>query len=546
MRSRASTGWCSLVLVWLAIGASGCASDFWGCDAVATCPPAMTIIGTTGATGAAGEAGSGGAGGGGGEGGGAVCPEDTIDGVVVDTCGVWVSAALGDDANPGTQEQPVRTLARGIELADPKNLGPARLYACGGEKAEYVEWVTLPSGISLYGGFDCQDGWRYVGWEKRAFLRAAATHPALTLTEGEHESMIRDLRVRSDDATEPGESAMAVMALPGSKADLRRMEIDAGDGADGLDGEDGSHNGVPAQKGLAGNDGMDACVADPGIGGAAVMALCDGPGSIGGAGGDGNAIAASDGADGWPGDLNLPEYGVGGNGEDAAQGTLCTGGAHGAHGNDGQHGKGAGSGLVGTLTKDGYFGVSGEDGQPGQPGQGGGGGGASLGAACGAAPFGGSGGGSGGSGGCGGKGGQGGRPGGSSIGIASLSNGISAEEITIRTGNGGKGGNGGAMQPGGQGGLPGYGGTGTGAGGAKNGCGGGIGGHGGSGGHGGGGHGGHSVAVAHVPGTGVKSPQLLTVIHGDEGLGGLGGDPDAAVGKAEGGDAGDSLVLNPG
>lgn len=517
-----------LVLALLVTGAEGCTSSFWGCEATATC----RRIDTDGGEGTSGEGGAGGAGTGeGGDAGGSdlVCPVDPMDGEVADRCGVWVSAALGDDDNPGTQEEPVRTLTRGIELANPENAGPGRLYACGGADAEYVEWVVLPSGISLFGGFECLHGWRFVGSDRRAVLHAPAASPVLTLAEGEKESLIRDVKVWAEDAVEPGGSSIAVMALPGSRATFRRVELVAGDAADGLDGEDGTHNGVPAQQGLPGNNGTDACTADPGLGGAAVITQCDGAPSIGGQGGDGNAVAASDGLDGLPADPNLPGYGAGGPGEDDAQGTVCKPGIGGAHGKDGQHG--AGGYSVGKLTSDGYFGASGGDGEPGQPGQGGGGGGASLGASCAAAPYGGAGGGSGGSGGCGGKGGKGGQAGGSSIGIALLSNGIFADDITIRAGNGGNGGNGGVMQQGGQGGLPGYGGLGFGgAGGVKNACGGGLGGHGGNGGNGGGGHGGHSAAVAQVSGVLLKLGRPLMLEFGQEGAGGKGGDPTAAVG----------------
>src|SRR5262245_27161257 len=45
------------------------------------------------------------------------CPEDPAERDVPSTCGIWVSASLGDDASPGTQAKPVRTLARAIALA---------------------------------------------------------------------------------------------------------------------------------------------------------------------------------------------------------------------------------------------------------------------------------------------------------------------------------------------------------------------------------------------------------------------------------------------
>ncbi len=78
------------------------------------------------------------------------CPADPADGPVRPDCGIWVSASRGQDSSPGTQESPVQTLAQAIVLAQ---AGPKRVYACG---ETYAEPVRLPSGVSLFGGFDCR------------------------------------------------------------------------------------------------------------------------------------------------------------------------------------------------------------------------------------------------------------------------------------------------------------------------------------------------------------------------------------------------------
>src|SRR5690242_10282192 len=73
----------------------------------------------------AGETGSGGGGGSGGS--SSVCPEDPADGPVLPECGVWVSIGNGHDDADGTQDAPVASLTRAIELAEK---GPGRVYAC--------------------------------------------------------------------------------------------------------------------------------------------------------------------------------------------------------------------------------------------------------------------------------------------------------------------------------------------------------------------------------------------------------------------------------
>lgn len=519
----------------LALVSSTAGCDFaWGCMATATCEPE----GTGGGEGTEGAGGAGGHGGVGGEGGGPACPEDPAEGEAGEDCGIFVSASGGDDGNPGTRELPVKTLSHAIALA---KKGEGRVYACA---EVYTETITL-GGVSLYGGFDCAHDWTYVvAEEQRAEILAPPALAAITLVESATRSLVFDVRVIASDAVEPGASSIVVFALPGSRASFRRAELIAGDGADGADGEDGSHNGQPAPKGLAGNDGSHACTMDVGLGGLAPITHCsDGTTSIGGQGGNANELAANDGLAGIPApDPNVLNHGAGGKGENAARGLACSAGNGGTHGKDGADGANALG--YGKLTIHGHVGVAGGDGQPGLPGQGGGGGGASLGHAfCGAAPHGGAGGGSGGSGGCGGRGGRGGQAGGASLVFALLSGGIHVDDVVLISGNGGRGGNGGALQPGGQGGLPGYGGTGFGgASGPQNGCAGGAGGAGGDGGNGGGGHGGHSAIVGSLLNYQLDDPTADRIV-GQAGKGGYSGNP--ASGAAENGVAGAVVTFEP-
>ena len=535
-----------LPLFAVGLPACGWSDQIFGCDDSATCEPKYASTGTAtgthgtggrgGTAGASGTGGLGGTGGAGGASGGPTCMlEDPVDGQVIADdnalCAIWASSSLGDDSNPGTRELPVRTLMKAIALAGADN-GPGRVYACADVFPETVELAE----VSLYGGFRChKHGWPYtVNPNERATIQAPPAPAPLILLSSVAESRIVDFNVVAGDAFTPGGSSIAVFAQEGSKAFFHRARIVAGNGADGLDGEDGSHDGQPAPTGLSGNDGTDACTMDAGLGGLAVTKLCpDGTQSVGGQGGDANAVVAGDGAEGFEAPVPNPlGFGVGGKGQDAADSTACTPGVGGAAGQDGLDGMP--SRDFGKISSTGIIGAAGGDGTPGLPGQGGGGGGSSLGAACAAAggpKNGGAAGGSGGSGGCGGKPGRGGQGGGSSLGFALLSNGISLDHVVVQAGNGGNGGHGGLRQPGGKGGLPGYGGAGFGGvSGAQQGCAGGVGGYGGDGGTGAGGRGGSS-AVQGGPNGYTLHPGVITYIFGEKGQGGIGGKPPANDGE---------------
>lgn len=466
-----------------------------------------------------GETGGSGGGGGGttGSGGGSPC-DDPANGPVPESCGVWVSVSLGNDANPGTQGEPVASLAQAVELA---RGATEHVYACA---ETWTDSLILPGNMGLHGGFDCENGWAYLGKKKRSMLTTPPDQIALVVRDDGSggKATITDFQIEAAAAAKPGGSSIGILVRDTVPLSVYRCEVIAGDGADGLDGTAPAD---PAADGAPGNAGDAACSAAVSKGGVSVETACEvGGSSKGGAGGDGAQLTAGNGAAGEPATGN-PEDGAAGIGEVNAM--VCTDGKPGANGAAGEFGlgaKGFENKYLGRLTVDGYVGMAGEDGKPGAPGQGGGGGGATLGSAavCGAANPGGAAGGSGGNGGCGGKGGGGGQPGGASIAVALL-NKFGFYDSQLYTGNGGKGGDGVPGQLGGAGGDGAPGGPGMGT--VKTACAGGKGGVGGKGGWGGGGLGGASVVI------GMIAPEGNAVIGSDNDSGKHAGQPgDRGVG----------------
>ncbi|XXX77796.1 PGRS family protein [Sorangium sp. So ce134] len=453
------------------------------------------------------------------------CVPSASDDPVADACGVFVSAS-GKDDSVGTKAEPVKTLAEALRRAGATG---SDVYACAEEFAEAGE---IPAGVTLFGGLDCANGWRWIGEQKKTIVAPDVDAIPLRLMRGEGMTRVEDVEVRAPDAQAKGGSSIAVLA-DGATVELARCALVAGNAADGADGDDapseaperapGGSNGVDACSDLDEAEGPDATLP----GGAQVVNECGGELSIGGSGGDGNE---SNGGGGDVGTPVSPGNGTGGLGE-SADGWNCnvggTNGGAGAGDNGSSGPPGAGASGLGALSATGYTGVPGDDGTPGKPGQGGGGGGGTKGGLVCAGGISGAGasGGSGGAGGCGGLPGQGGRPGGASIALASVDANVTLIDCTLTAGRGGNGGKGGNLQPGASGGLGGQGGVGFG--GSSDGCAGGQGGKGGNGGPGGGGLGGPSLAIA-FRGEPVKQEGKTTLMPGASGAGGLGGSNNVA------------------
>jgi hypothetical protein len=455
----------------------------------------------------------GGGGSDGGMGGGtpAGCIPNATMGAIDNSCGVFVSSSLGDDANPGSKDKPLKTL--GAALAKSKSV-----YACG---EGFTEAVSVAASATLYGGLACTKGWAYDVAKKTQFTATPGAVP-LSVSKAATRLEVFDFAITSVNAKEDGGSSIAVLAAQAAVS-LTRCDVTAGDGKAGLAG---AAFGSEAQAGADGKPGTDACAADTSLGGKAVTNACGGGDSVSGGGGFGDSAAGGDGTSGQPGATTN-----GGKGEGAQ---ACVPGTKGDDGGPGTPGTGA-TGL-GTLSASGFAGASGGEGNPGAVAQGGGGGGGAKGEttanACSAGMGGGASGGSGSSGGCGGLGGKGGGAGGASIAIVSLDAMLSFASVTLKVGSGGAGGDGGTAQAGGTGGAKGgTGGMGKGA--LKAGCAGGLGGKGGDGGRGGGGLGGHAIGIA---ATGAAPATTgVTFMKGTAGLGGKGDNAGGNLGDGAAG-----------
>jgi hypothetical protein len=485
---------CALALFASGAAAVGCYQFHEDCDLNNTCwLPASSGSGSSGT------------------GGGACVPSAHAD-AVGDDCGVFVSVSAGDDAKDGTKGAPVKTLAKALSLAGASG---KPVYACA---ETFPEALEVPAGMVLYGGLDCENGWRYAGETKRTVLEGPADVIVLKLGAGPETTHIEDVNVRAEDASVDGGSSIAALAEAGANVELVRCELAAGLGRDGAKGATPTDSVGPSNPNdlpIRGANGTNACMGDmvtgnPG-GAGTTNALC--PTAIGGNGGAGRETMGDDGTDGQP----AGAFGMHGTGQPAMGGWNCVagGGQSGDFGADGA--PGAGANALGTLTSDGIAGASGEPGQSGAPGQSGGGGGGAKGKpGCNGAS-----GGGGGAGGCGGMGGLGGQAGGSSIALVSLGASFSFIEVNLVASNAGNGGEGGDPQGGGVGGFGGAGGQGdSNAPLTSKACSGGEGGAGGNGGKGGGGRGGHSLGIAYK---GDAPPtDGLTIATGALGTGGIG------------------------
>ena len=439
--------------------------------------------------------------------------EPSCDPVAVGTgacAGVFVSSTLGDDGNPGTRDEPVRTLGQAIKLARD---GSRRVYACA---ETFAEPVTVRAGVELWGGLDCTAGWSYVGDAMKTTIAPDSGVIPLRFVPGEGRAIVADVHAMAAHAIQPSGSSIAALVETGAVVEILRSDLVAGNGAAGALGRPGGD--LPAAAGSAGAPGSAACSTTTVQGGQGAINSCAGTTSIGGLGGYGSSSQGGDGTAGSPAPTPNPQ-GFGRGGEGQTNASPCQFGSDGDNGVGGEHGRGASG--PGRITESGWEGVPGEDGRDGRPGQGGGGGGGSRAgfAFCGAS-LGGASGGGGGAGGCGGVGGKGGGYGGGSIGVLSLGGDVTIRNSSITTGRGGDGGSGGLGQAGGVGGPFGEGGASVNA--SPAGCDGGNGGNGGNGGHGGGGLGGPSIGILYS--FGLAPAQEGNVIRTDSpGKGGLGG-----------------------
>ncbi len=522
---------------------AGCAADETTCeDRTCVAPPANE--GSGGRDGAASDGGASGSeasgrevsgsGGGGGQTTHEVpagcTPWDNAPGVAVpESCGMFV-ANSGDEGH-GSKSSPFGNVTQALEAAQAGDV----FYLCS---HVFEENVTVPAGVTLYGGLACGAGWSFTDGDK-TLLIGEPNAPAIRFAAGAQPSTIYDFVLVAPDATELGTSSVVAL-IEGGAVHFERVDVTAGRGANGVPGatpttdigpSDPSHasirGGAPCTGGMGCASPLTCTDIDVNFhaGSATSNPWC--ATAVGGAGGRGQVatqgIAASSGGSG---------SGQGGyGGSVTAFATSCTNGKgqRGAHGVAGQPGLGA-TGL-GALTVDGWLGTLGMAAARGSVGGGGGGGGGRSAPQCGG------GGGGGGAGGCGGFGGEGGAAAGGSFAVILLEGTLTTVAGSLTTGDGGIGGAGGPGQVGGVGGMGSLGG----AGGSGGSCPGAFGGDGGTGGKGGGGLGGHAVSVAHSPTAAVQIGPDTIVTYG---LGGRGGAGRGIFGDGAMGEVAQVLVLS--
>jgi hypothetical protein len=453
---------------------------------------------------ASGADGDAGAAGDGGDGGNGVEACDTTRSpreescLVADDFAVFV-APDGNDENSGSQQAPLASLSRALEVA----AGDKLVLVCSGTYDEHVE---VTAGARIFGGFDCAD---FRQTAPNPVFSPTTAGPALSIDTVEDPVLIDGLSFEVADAEEPGETALAAIVHASLDVTLRSVSLTAGEGRAGANGKLNAFE-FPEPATFKGNPENPAT-----MGGAEKVCVCQrGLTSTGGVGG----TASSSGQNGARG---LPNHG-GGAGGDPAPGD-CGGGSSGKKGADAPaQAAAAGAETLGTAAASGWTPSPGADGAPGQPGQGGGGG----------ASLNNSGhGGGGGCGGCGGNGATAGKGGGGSIALLVIESSVILEASSLVTADAGKGGAGAVGQAGqkeaGGGGAP----VDT-----QNSCGGGSGGSGAAGGASGGGAGGISVGIlwqGETPPGVSDDTSISTGKPGAKGAGGVPGSNDGIAGVAQ-------------
>jgi hypothetical protein len=474
---------------------------------------------------------------------------DGIDGNAASA--VFVSPDGFDDA-PGTLDDPVQSVLRGIELATE---GGRAVYVCNGTYRENLR-VTAP--VSVHGGYDCSLGWRRTkDW---AVIEPGVGVPLVIQAVSGKVHMER-MAFRALDAVAAGQSAQAAGVVDSSDVTFARVEFLSGNGANGANGIPGRHGSptpvVSMPTGASGQPTQADCAADAstlycdrysagGFAQAASRTCQDSTGKPwvgrGGAGGRGgnarlapnancNNAICDPGVTGSPGQYHEGDA----QWKDVAATNL------GQNGSNGQDGAGATRGI-GSIENALYLasnsGDEGTDAAPGFPGRGGNGKLSCyhrIGDFCLGDFYPGSGGGQGGVGGCGGWHANGAAGGGGSIGIVVVNSTVTIEFSRFAVGDGGRGGNGARGGDGEPGGPPGLGGSGANSA-SYTGDNGQPGGDGGQGGDGGPAGGGPSIAVLYSG----SSPEISDAVY-QIGLPGAGG---TAVSGANGATGVTAEVLN--
>lgn len=461
------------------------------------------------------------------------------------THAVLVSMSGNDSFGQGTENNPYRTINKGIQVAVALH---ENVYVAG-SSSPYVESVVAQSGVGVYGGFD-PSTWTQSPSQTTTIQGPDGSEQTLLVNAATNVVLYR-LALKGPNGVQGGSRAQTnsygLRAINGSKVALLAVTVSAGRAASGANG--GTPAGFLWPGGSGGNGANPGanntnCQTNAGIGkGGSAGWNVDG--AAGGAGGDGGGFSSKGdpqkGGDGGNGLPAGPGGATGGSPQgdgggvatqtNGGKGFNGSGGGRGGNGNGGSDANNHSWDITDWVGADGTRGGTGGDGNGGS---GGGGGGARTASCWCTLATAGAGGGGGGGGGQGGQGGWGGQAGGASFGVFVENSSLTADDSAISGGTGGNGGAGGTGQTGAAGGP-----HGNGAPGNVHGCGGltvapggdgGDGGQGGTGGTGGGGAGGPSAAIYEGPWASFAIRNTSTT-SGQAGQAGFGGGSPAVTGQ---------------
>ncbi|HWN66092.1 MAG TPA: hypothetical protein VNM90_00565, partial [Haliangium sp.] len=145
----------------------------------------------------------------------------------------YVNAAGGSDSNPGTIDAPLATIEAGIARAGVMAASASVLVAAG----VYEESLVLANGISICGGFDATAGWERDPAAYPTEIRGQGV--VMSATSIERDTWLDGLTITGVDATAPGQSSIAVLAVSSSGLRLRGVKLRPGNGAAGEAGMPG-------------------------------------------------------------------------------------------------------------------------------------------------------------------------------------------------------------------------------------------------------------------------------------------------------------------
>ncbi len=380
--------------------------------------------------------------------------------VVSEAAGVFVSSSLGSSSGNGSRQHPLASLGAAIQLAKSQS---KRVYACA---ETYPEAITLADGVSVFGYFDCNNGWTVGSSHAKV---QSPTSPAATASGIGTPTRVEAVDIVAPNFTTGSQTSIGLLAKSSPALHMIHGVVHAGTGGKGADGA----NGIQLTDSGSAKDGQDGAGYEACVGTVLEIALCEtahntraggtnqcngeaghdpGPGGSGGTGGKYDIALGWESLDPKPSNGGLPaatpQTAAGG----IINGVLPQAGKQGASGSNGVSGS-----SMGALSSTGYTPSNGTSGTAGKPGQGGGGG-AGIGldqltandpqnqaywpstfaqAHGGSVKAWGTSGGGGGAGGCPGLPGGAGRGGGASIAVLATDSPMTLEDVNIESSTGG-------------------------------------------------------------------------------------------------------------